>query len=423
MKKTNYFIMMVFLALSIVSCSEDDPMNPTGSFTVTIQNVFEGKEYFNSGTTDGIPPGEDFTFSFQAGKGHRLSFTTMFVQSNDLFYAPSQNGITLYDDMGNPVTGDVTDKINLWDAGTEVNQEPGVGPDQAPRQTGENTGTDENGTVILVSDVNDGFSYPANEAVIKVVIEHDGKTKFTVTLSNVSDLNNFQTPLAPGVWVVHSTDNPLFESGVKASNELEALAEDGANSMLNNELMQNAGYVSPFAPGIWAVHNNSNPVFTIGQSASSELEALAEDGDPAGFISSLDGITGIRSFNVFTTPAGGSSPAPIFPAEQYTFEFDAEAGDKLSLATMLVQSNDLFVGGEIELFQNGSPITGDITSQLQLLDAKTEINQFPGAGNDQAPRQSGANTGASETGSISEVNDSFEYPAITQMIKVSISSN
>jgi len=45
----------------------------------------------------------------------------------------------------------------LWDAGTEVNQAPGFGSEQAPRQGGADTGTAENGVVQAVAD---GFTYP-----------------------------------------------------------------------------------------------------------------------------------------------------------------------------------------------------------------------------------------------------------------------
>jgi hypothetical protein len=40
----------------------------------------------------------------------------------------------------------------LWDAGTEVDQEAGIGPDQGPRQKGPNTGSAENGVVKKVAD-------------------------------------------------------------------------------------------------------------------------------------------------------------------------------------------------------------------------------------------------------------------------------
>ena len=313
MKKKSYLAMAVFFGLALISCKEDEKIDPMATFTVTIQNVFEGKEYFSSGAMEAVPPGESYSFSFQAGKGHYLSFATMFVQSNDLFYAPEGSGLPLYNDSGNPITGDVTNLLYLWDAGTEVNQEPGAGTDQAPRQSGPDTGTDENGTVKLLTEVNDGFTYPTIGDVISVILEHDGKTMFTVTIKNVSNLVNFQTPLAPGSWVIHGSGNPIFTSGSPASDGLEDLAEDGSNSILINALEQNSGYVSPFAPGAWAVHNIVNPIYSIGQTASSDLEMLAEDGDPSGFLSSLTGLSGVYMYDVFTMPVGSSGPAPIFP--------------------------------------------------------------------------------------------------------------
>jgi hypothetical protein len=81
----------------------------------------------------------------------------MFVHSNDLFYG---SGIAL--------SGDVTAQIQLWDAGTEVNQAPGVGADQAPRQSVPDTGAAEAGTVKLVDD---GFSYPSVGSIVKVTVE------------------------------------------------------------------------------------------------------------------------------------------------------------------------------------------------------------------------------------------------------------
>ena len=51
----------------------------------------------------------------------------MFVHSNDLFYAPADNGMALWDAGGFLKTGDVTSEFMLWDAGTEMNEEPGEG--------------------------------------------------------------------------------------------------------------------------------------------------------------------------------------------------------------------------------------------------------------------------------------------------------
>lgn len=105
-----------------------------------------------------------------ATPGDRLHFAVMFVQSNDLFYAFDEGGLPLFDAQGQPVSGDVTQYVSLWDAGTEVNQAPGVGSYQAPRQVQPGAGQKEFEPIELVSQVGDGYTYPPVANVIKVVI-------------------------------------------------------------------------------------------------------------------------------------------------------------------------------------------------------------------------------------------------------------
>ena len=76
--------------------------------------------------------------------GYKLTFATMYMQSNDWSFAPGADGIELFDADGEPLVGDVTSSVYLWDAGTEADQTPGEGADQAPRQSGPNTGDDDN---------------------------------------------------------------------------------------------------------------------------------------------------------------------------------------------------------------------------------------------------------------------------------------
>ncbi len=110
-------------------------------------------------------PGQPFQVT--AAPGDRLVFASMFVQSNDKFYAPDPSGIALFDSMGAPVSGDWTKSIKLWDSGTEKDEAPGLGPNQAPRQTAPNTGPEENGSVHLASD---GFQYPPVDQVIQLTL-------------------------------------------------------------------------------------------------------------------------------------------------------------------------------------------------------------------------------------------------------------
>ena len=403
---------LIFLTLALglffMSCKKDE-MKVSKDFTVTIKNVIDGKDFFTSGTTGLIKPGMSESFSFNAGKGHYLKFATMLAQSNDIFYAPGDAGIPLYDASGNALTGDLSAMILLWDAGTEVNEEPGVGPNQAPRQSAPNMGMAENGTVTLVTNISDGFNYPVNG--LKFTLSHDGGTMFTATIENKTNMTTLASPFAPGVWVIHSDgQKPLFAEGAKASAGLETLAEDGDNTKMNNNISSKSGFVSPFAPGAYMIGDPA--VFKMGDAASAALEALAEDGNPSGFT------------NVFNTPDGASGPGPIFPGGAYSFSFTAEEGDNLSFATMLVQSNDWFIGANaIALFSNGTALSGDITSMVKLFDAGTEVDEFAGAGNNQPVRQSGPNTGMDENGKVKMASPGAHVPSVGNLVKVTITAN
>ena len=117
-----------------------------------------------------LQTGEFYEFEVTASpETPNLSFATMLVQSNDLFLAPAENGIALFDEDGTAIGAqDVMDKLRLWDAGTEANEEPGTGPNQAPRQSVANTGpADETATV---RPVDDEFSYPGVADLVKVYI-------------------------------------------------------------------------------------------------------------------------------------------------------------------------------------------------------------------------------------------------------------
>jgi hypothetical protein len=118
-----------------------------------------------------IRPGDNYEFSFTANPGMKLSMTLMNGQSNDEFYAPAENGIALFDTKGKSISGDVTDKFILWDAGTEVNEELGIGPNQGPRQKGTNTGVDQHGVVTRAK--NEAI-YTKNIELFRVTITPSG---------------------------------------------------------------------------------------------------------------------------------------------------------------------------------------------------------------------------------------------------------
>ncbi len=183
---------------------------------------------------------------------------------------------------------------------------------------------------------------------------------------------------------------------------------------------------APTAPLLWTVTDAGNPLFTTGKKDRGHgLEQLAEDGNPgvlADYISA--NLKSISYHGVVTTPAGDKGPGPITPGKAYEFTFPAAPGQRLTIATMFGQSNDLFYapGAEgIALFDaKGAPLTVDVTSRLLLWDAGTELNEEPGLGANQAPRQPGPNTGPAEGGVVRLVKDSFKYPATKDVVRVSV---
>ncbi len=373
-----------------------------------------------------IGPGQAYQVAFLAAPGHRLSFATMFVHSNDYFYGPDPEGLELFDDEGEPLQGDITDRISLWNAGTEVDEPLGSGANQAPRQSGPDTGlADSDPTVRRVTDA------VVVEDVIAVNLSVTNTNRFTLRIADVSDDSTLDAgeetlavPLAPGVFAVHGDGYSLYEEGSADRGEgLEALAEDGDPSILAEALVDATGLHTPFAPGVYAVHEDGHPLFDEGEADRGEgLEALAEDGDPSGLHAALEGA--VLSSGVFDTPSGADGPGPLLPGDAYVFEIEARVGDRLSFASMLVQSNDLYIGtGEagIELFDSADrPREGDVTDALALWDAGTEMNEAPGVGIHQAPRQQGPDTGERERAPIAPVEDDFTYPPLTSMIRVTI---
>ena len=393
---------------------------PGSTFTVKIENVSTPYDYFAAGAKyipDGESspgpafPGQSFTIKFHAGKGHKLSFATMYGASNDLFYAPSDGGIDLFSG-DTPLTGNITNLVSLWDAGTEVNHAPASGEDGAEESVAVQS-------VRNTDNVMDGFSYNNVEENIEVTLAYDGTSLFTLT---IKDLAGSSTPLSPVAWVVHyDMQKPIFTEGqIDYGHGLEDLAEMGNAEPLSSYLTSVSGYVSPVAPGVYVVHKKGQkPVFKEGKTDYGEgLEMLSEVGDPTGVYNSL--IAEGYDAGVYNTPDGASGPAPIFPGESYTFQVKANVGDYLSFASMLGKSNDEFFAPSemgIRLFNGKTAISGDITSRIMLWDAGTEVNEYPGAGIHQGPG------GVDEMQPVSAPDDGYMWPDVGQVIKVTIMSN
>jgi hypothetical protein len=436
LSRTRYALALLASLAVVSGCGDDET-----SFVVSVENISSTYDFLDSGANSipvgaeeagPVTPGNAYEVIVAGPPGSRLSFASMFVMSNDYFYAPDPAGIALFDDDGVAVSGDITDMVYLWDAGTEINQEPGNGADQAPNQAAPDTGAaDPNNKVRLASDAFGNL--PEVRDVIRVRLTALSGNRFRLRIENVSTPTTLQfmggdsaVYLAPVAWVVHTREGALFSVGEVAPVGLEAHAEDGDPTALVASLNASTGLTSPIAPGVFAVHGeDDSPFFSSGLVDRGEgLESLAEDGDPTVLQETLRTRTQVRDSGVFNTAEGAAGPGPAASGERYEFRIRARAGDRLSLATMLVQSNDLFFSfgpRGIALFdENDDPINGDVSDQLALWDVGTEQNEFPGAGPNQAPRQAGPDTGPSESLVITQPDDEFEYPPVRNFLRVTL---
>ena len=179
-----------------------------------------------------------------------------------------------------------------------------------------------------------------------------------------------------------------------------------------------------FSPGTAVVHTDKSVIFTSGKKDRGQgLEAQSEDGDPSTLARSLAGAKGVKSVTVFNTPVNANAPGPITPGAAYKVTVSAIPGDRLTITTMMGQSNDWFYApaeSGIELFKSGKAISGDITSQLFLWDAGTEVNQEAGIGSEQGPRQKGPNTGKAENSVVRKVQDGKSYSKPSNVMRITI---
>jgi hypothetical protein len=348
-----------------------------------------GMQAMPMGVSEARPaePGEAFEIAVDPDAQHRwLSFATMVAQTNDVFLALPPEGVALVDELGTPrelevIEMEIRQQLATWDAGTEQNEVPGVGLEQAPRQAGPNVGVAEDGLVRRYADSTNDLAGTNVGGFLNVRILGNGDGTFEVSVRNTSDQTAYPGLLSPLTWMLHNVAIELFDTG---------------------------------------------------QPATRGLEALAEDGDPTALLTELENANGVMTAGTVGIPDGTKEVRPLEPGEAYVFTVEPQIGERFfSLASMIVPSNDTFVafadGGIPLLEEDGTPrsdgqIAFDIAMYLQAWDAGTEANQAAAAGRDQAPYQSAPNVGASQgDGTVRRFADPvWIYPAPTESFRVTI---
>ncbi|WP_114938679.1 spondin domain-containing protein [Mucilaginibacter endophyticus] len=430
LRKIKSISLVALLAFALTACKKDNNNNvaPVQANTITVENVLQSQPLVESGTFQGtgspalILPGQSTTITFSAAKGEALSFATMYGASNDLFFAPSNPGILVYDNNGTPIEGDVSSQIKLWDNGTRVNQKPGT--------TVNHPGVAETKNISEVAGTDaQGNTYLAASKLVKAMLKYNGNSTFTLTLQNTSGGTANETPLSPGVWSVSYivggnllAPNPLYTSGQPTANGLTNIAEAGDNSALSTYVKSITGIFTPLSPILVVVYNGiDNPIYKSGAlDAGKGLTPLAQKGNADTLATYLKTVKGVKAVYVLPAPTtnvllpqiGGKQGGVV------SQQLNVSTGDRLAIATMYGFSNDWFFASA----DNGVDATqkGDISGSIKLFDDGTAINQFPGAGLTQFNL---AGTPLKESVPITAVpnpNAFTTLPAITGIIKITL---
>jgi hypothetical protein len=153
-------------------------------------------------------------------------------------------------------------------------------------------------------------------------------------------------------------------------------------SITNNQ-SEDGLYLTPL---FLALHDGGFDAFDAGSAASAGVEALAEGGDASGVIATAQGA-GAQT-GVITSP-GGFGPLPIIdPGETASIRInvDPSTGRYLSFLSMIIPSNDGFIGNDnpeaYAIFDDTGTWAGLGPIEVTLADiwdAGTEVNDNLGA--------------------------------------------
>ncbi len=129
------------------------------------------------------------------------------------------------------------------------------------------------------------------------------------------------------------------------------------HTMMYRVTIQNLAVGQPLSPPIVATHEGGVRIFRVGKEASTELEAIARDGNQVpmfDLLTSSDRVFEVVDVGMPLTPNGSTVGGFTDSA---TFTIQGRSGDRLSLASMLICTNDGFVGiDRVKLPKKGSSV-------------------------------------------------------------------
>ncbi|MFK7752181.1 MAG: spondin domain-containing protein [Sedimentitalea sp.] len=170
-------------------------------------------------------------------------------------------------------------------------------------------------------------------------------------------------------------------------------------------------------PVYTSFHDGSFDAFDAGSAASAGVEEIAELGSPA---TVRDERLAVAPTSVGSAIGSPSGPPPVQPGETASAEFSVDGTNNryLSFLSMLLPSNDTFIGNDnataYEIFDMNGVYLGDRDIEVtaaQLWDAGTEVND-PNGGPAFVAGQA-ATDGVDENGVVTLATDLIGFDGLT----------
>ena len=136
----------------------------------------------------------------------------------------------------------------------------------------------------------------------------------------------------------------------------------GQQNVTYNVTIENLTSGQPFTPPVVAAHTSGMDAFEVGQAASAEVQAIAENGNNDPLVALLSGSAAVLD--------SATGTAPVKPGESATITVEAPAGSLLSVVFMLICTNDGFSGVDSMTL----PASGSESVDSNAYDAGTEMN-------------------------------------------------
>ncbi|MDJ0653292.1 MAG: spondin domain-containing protein [Xanthomonadales bacterium] len=324
---------------------------PTGLDTVvTDAPGFAGAPVFDPGSRSSI------TVDLDPASQRFMSYASMLLPSNDAFFANGDpRAVELFDADGN-FAGPISFLVRgnrILDAGTEDNTESDAA---FFNQSAPNTGVTSGGVIGPHPGFNGSLANPDGSPVVFLGGTSGPGIFFDATAADFT---------APNYQVARITIAPAT---LPVSVSITNVQDD------------NGLFLTP----VWAgFHDGSFDLYDIGAPASPGLERVAEDGDTGEISAEFQSlVTG--GIDATITEPEGFAGAPLFePGANAVAQFDLDpvANRYFSFASMVIPSNDAFIGNgnptAWELFDDSGNFTGPVSFIVSgdgVRDAGTEVN-------------------------------------------------